>query len=59
MARKGGGFWGFVRAILIAGLIVFFIGPVVMVAIYRFVPPPVTITVWFLKSLMVCLLKKG
>ena len=22
-------------------------------------PPPVTITVWFLKSLMVCLLKKG
>ena len=42
MARKGGGFWGFVRAVLIAGLVVFFIGPVVVVAIYRFVPPPVT-----------------
>ena len=42
MARKGGGFWGFVRAIFIAGLVVFFIGPVVVVAIYRFVPPPVT-----------------
>lgn len=42
MARKGGGFWGFVRAVFIAGLVVFFIGPVVIVAIYRFVPPPVT-----------------
>jgi monofunctional glycosyltransferase len=42
VARKGGGFWGFVRAIFIAGLVVFFIGPVVVVAIYRFVPPPVT-----------------
>ena len=42
MARKGGGFWGFVRAVFIAGLVVFFIGPVVVVAIYRFVPPPVT-----------------
>lgn len=42
MARRGGGFWGFVRAIFIAGLVVFFIGPVVVVAIYRFVPPPVT-----------------
>jgi monofunctional biosynthetic peptidoglycan transglycosylase len=40
--RGKGGFWGFVRAVFIAGLIVFFIGPVVMVAIYRFLPPPVT-----------------
>ena len=36
------GFWGFLRAVFIAGLIVFFIGPVVVVTIYRFVPPPVT-----------------
>ena len=42
MAKRGGGFWGFVRAVFIAGLVVFFIGPVVVVAIYRFVPPPVT-----------------
>ena len=43
VAQRGkGGFRGFVRAVFIAGLIVFFIGPVVMVAIYRFVPPPVT-----------------
>jgi monofunctional biosynthetic peptidoglycan transglycosylase len=43
VAKRGkGGFWSFVRAVFIAGLIVFFIGPVVMVAIYRFVPPPVT-----------------
>ena len=43
MAKRGkGGFWGMVRAVFIAGLIVFFIGPVVVVAIYRFVPPPVT-----------------
>ena len=43
VARQSkGGFWGFVRAVFIAGLIVFFIGPVVVVTIYRFVPPPVT-----------------
>jgi monofunctional glycosyltransferase len=43
VAKRGrGGFWGFVRAVFIACLIVFFIGPVVAVAIYRFVPPPVT-----------------
>lgn len=42
MAKKSGGFWGFVRAIFVAGLIVFFIGPVIVVAVYRFVPPPVT-----------------
>ncbi len=43
VAKRGkGGFWGFLRAVFIAGLIVFFIGPVVVVAIYRFVPPPVT-----------------
>lgn len=43
MAKRGkGGFWGVVRAILVAGIMVFFIGPVIMVAVYRFVPPPVT-----------------
>jgi monofunctional biosynthetic peptidoglycan transglycosylase len=43
VAKRGkGGFWGFVRAVFIAGLIVFVIGPVVMVVIYRFLPPPVT-----------------
>jgi monofunctional biosynthetic peptidoglycan transglycosylase len=30
------------RAVLVALLIVFFIGPVIAVAVYRFVPPPVT-----------------
>jgi len=39
---KKGGFWRLVRAVIVAGLIVFFIGPVVVVAIYRFIPPPVT-----------------
>ena len=39
---RGGGFWRAVRALLIAGIIVFFIGPIFAVAIYRFVPPPVT-----------------
>ncbi len=45
MARSGksGGFWGLVRAVVIAGLIVVFIAPVALVAIYRFVPPPITI----------------
>ena len=42
MAKTGGGFWGFVRAIFVAGLVVFFIAPVIVVAVYRFVPPPVT-----------------
>src|SRR5688572_9588926 len=42
MAKKGGGFWGLVRLIVVAVLIVFFIGPVVAVAVYRFAPPPVT-----------------
>jgi len=49
VARRGkgkGGFGGFVagsiRALVIAGLIVFVIGPVVMVAVYRFAPPPIT-----------------
>ena len=41
--RTGGAwFWRLVRAVIIAVLLVFFIGPVVVVAIYRFVPPPVT-----------------
>ena len=39
---KGHWFWRFVRGVIIAGLLVFFIGPVVVVAIYRFAPPPVT-----------------
>ena len=42
MAKKGGGFWGLVRLVVVAILIVFFIGPVVAVAVYRFAPPPVT-----------------
>lgn len=42
MAKRGGGFWGLVRLVLVAALIVFFIGPVIAVAVYRFVPPPVT-----------------
>lgn len=40
--RSGGGFGRFVRAVFAVLLIVFFIGPVVAVAVYRFVPPPVT-----------------
>jgi monofunctional biosynthetic peptidoglycan transglycosylase len=45
MAKGGrsGGFVGLVKAVFAAGLIVFFIGPVIAVAVYRFVPPPVTI----------------
>jgi len=42
-ARSRGGFFGrAVRAVLIVGLVVFWIGPVVAVAVYRFVPPPLT-----------------
>lgn len=40
--RSKGGFWGVVQAVIAAGVMVFFIGPVIMVAVYRFVPPPVT-----------------
>jgi monofunctional biosynthetic peptidoglycan transglycosylase len=44
--RAGGGLAAavgrFVRTLLVAALLVFFIGPVVMVAVYRFVPPPIT-----------------
>ncbi len=39
---RRGWFWHAVRTIFIAGLIVFFIGPVIAVAIYRFMPPPIT-----------------
>ena len=39
---KGHWLWRFFRAAVIAGLIVFVIGPIVVVAIYRFAPPPVT-----------------
>lgn len=43
MAKRGkGGFWGFVQAVVAAAVIVLFVGPVIMVAVYRFVPPPVT-----------------
>ena len=41
-AGRGGWFWRAVRTLFIAGVIVFFIGPVIAVAIYRFVPPPIT-----------------
>ncbi|MFZ5718442.1 MAG: monofunctional biosynthetic peptidoglycan transglycosylase [Pseudomonadota bacterium] len=39
---KGGGFWGVIKAVIAAAIIVLFIGPVAMVAVYRFVPPPLT-----------------
>lgn len=39
---KSGGFWGLAKAIVVAGLMIFFIGPVIVVAVYRFMPPPVT-----------------
>lgn len=43
MAKRGkGGFWGFVQAMIAAAVIVLFVGPVIVVAVYRFVPPPVT-----------------
>ena len=47
MARRGGkpkgGLIGRTfRAVVIAGLLILFIGPVVAVAVYRFVPPPLT-----------------
>ncbi len=44
---KSGGIAGALGAalkiVVVAGLVVFFIGPVIAVAVYRFVPPPVTI----------------
>ncbi|MBX3483878.1 monofunctional biosynthetic peptidoglycan transglycosylase [Phenylobacterium sp.] len=40
--RKGGGLWGLVKAVIVAGLMIFVIGPIIVVAVYRFVPPPVT-----------------
>jgi monofunctional glycosyltransferase len=48
MARRGGkpargGFVGrALGALVIAGLLLFWIGPVLAVAVYRFLPPPVT-----------------
>ncbi len=43
MAKRGkGGFWGFVQAVVAAAVVVLFVGPVIMVAAYRFVPPPIT-----------------
>ena len=39
---KGQWVWRLLRAVVIAGLLVFVIGPIVVVAIYRFAPPPVT-----------------
>ena len=44
---KSGGIAGALGAalkiVVVAGLVVFFIGPAIAVAVYRFVPPPVTI----------------
>ncbi|MEW5683449.1 MAG: monofunctional biosynthetic peptidoglycan transglycosylase [Pseudomonadota bacterium] len=40
--RSKGGFWGFIQAVVAAAVIVLFVGPVIVVAAYRFVPPPVT-----------------
>jgi len=40
---KGGWFGRILSAIVIAGLLVFVIGPIVVVAVYRFVPPPITL----------------
>ncbi|WP_293481082.1 monofunctional biosynthetic peptidoglycan transglycosylase [Phenylobacterium sp.] len=43
MAKSGkGGFGAFVKAVVVAGLMIFVIGPIAVVAIYRFVPPPIT-----------------
>jgi monofunctional biosynthetic peptidoglycan transglycosylase len=42
-AKKGGWFGRLVSTIVIAGLLVFVIGPIVVVAVYRFVPPPITL----------------
>jgi monofunctional biosynthetic peptidoglycan transglycosylase len=43
MARRGAGFIGRAfRLVVIAALLVLVIGPVIAVAVYRFVPPPVT-----------------
>jgi len=39
---KGGWLGRILSAIVIAGLLVFVIGPIVVVAVYRFVPPPIT-----------------
>jgi len=41
--RRGGAFGRLVRAVLAAAIIVLFVGPVITVAIYRFVPPPLTV----------------
>lgn len=40
--RSKSGFWGLAKAVIVAALMVFFIGPAIVVAVYRFVPPPVT-----------------
>jgi len=40
---RPGGFWRFVRGIFVTVLLVLLIGPPVMVLIYRFVPPPITV----------------
>lgn len=42
MAKQGGVFGRLARGVFVASLIVFLIGPVVAVAVYRFVPPPIT-----------------
>ena len=40
--RRRGGLGRILSAVLIAALIVLFIGPMVVVAVYRFMPPPIT-----------------
>ena len=43
MAKRGkSGFGSLVKAVMVAGLMVFFIGPVIVVTVYRFMPPPLT-----------------
>jgi monofunctional glycosyltransferase len=41
--RRGGGFWGFVKRLITALAIVLLVVPPAAVAVYKFVPPPVTI----------------
>ncbi len=41
-SSKGHPFWRLISAIVAAALMIFVIGPIIVVAVYRFVPPPVT-----------------
>src|SRR5258706_7508684 len=42
-AKQGGGFWRFVRRLIGAVLLIVLIVPPLLVLIYRFAPPPITI----------------